>query len=447
MKIIIAGAGEVGVHLAKMLSHENHDIIVIDNEEDTLRMVRAGIDLLTVNGSATSIDALHEANVESTDLFIAVTQAESTNITAAILAKKYGAKKVIARIENQEFLEEEKIGVVRSLGIDYLIHPEAIAAREIVGLLHQTGSTDIVETAGGRLCVYVVKMEEDAPVIEKTLHNVAERMSSIDFRAVVIKRDEEIIIPKGDDIFKKGDVVYAIAKREGVDELMYFSGKEKFLPKNVMILGGSRIGVLTAQGLGAHHNTKLIESNREKCYTLSNRLKNALVINGDGRNIDLLNEEKIEKMDAFVAVTGSPETNILACIHAISLGVKKTIAEVENFNYMDLAEKLGIDTIINKKLGAANRIYRFTAAQGPIIGMKHLRGTEAELLEIDVQVDSKVSGKLVRDMKFPKGVILGGVVRGEYAEIITGNTILKPKDRIIAVAMPSAIKDVRKLFA
>lgn len=447
MRIIIAGAGEVGIHLAKMLSHENHDIVVIDNEEDTLRMVRSGIDLLTVNGSATSIRALQEANVDHTDLFIAVTHTESTNITAAILAKRYGAGKVIARIENQEFLEEEKIDVIRGLGLDYLIHPEAIAAREVVGLLHQTGSIDIVETAGGRLCVYVIKIEENAPIVNTSLHEVSRKMSSIDFRAVVIKRDDETIIPKGDDRFMKGDVVYAIAKREGVDELMYFSGKEKFLPKNVMILGGSRIGVLTAEGLGTHHNTKLIEFNREKCYNLSNRLKNTLVIHGDGRNMDLLNEEKLEKMDAFVAVTGSPETNILACIHAINMGVKKTIAEVENFNYMELAEKLGIDTIINKKLGAANRIFRFTAAQGSIIGMKHLRGTQAELLEIDVPEKAKVVNKKVKEIKFPKGAILAGVVRGEYAEIITGDTLLKAKDRVIAVVLPSVVKEFGKLFA
>jgi len=446
MNIIIAGAGEVGTHLAKMLSNEDHDITVLDSEDENLRILGSSLDLATVTGSASSVISLNDANVKKADLFIGVTPFEQTNITAAILAKKLGAKKTIARIDNQEYLDAKNIEQFNELGIDYLIYPENIAAKEIIELLHQTGSSETVEFCSGKLSLYVIRIEDNAPIIGKSLRETAVINKGLDFRAVAIKRNGTTIIPRGIDRFMAKDVVYAISSQASVDSLMKSAGKENFTAKNVMILGGSRIGQWTAEGLGGHHNIKLIEFKREKCYYLSNQLKNTLVIHGDGRDMDLLNEEKIDKMDAFVAVTGSSETNILACLHAKRIGVKKTIAEVENFNYIDLAESLGIDAIVNKKISTASRIFRFTAASSQIKSIKMLRGTDAEVMEFVVNPSTQICSETLSKLKLPEESILGGVVRGDQVIIPTGETLIEAGDRVVAFAMPSAIKELSRFF-
>ena len=342
MRIVIAGAGEVGSHLAKMLSHENHDIVLIDVNEDKLRQIGSNYDLLTMQGSAASFSILKDSNIQRADLFIAVTQSEEINITAAIFGKELGAKRTIARIDNQEYLKFNNKEIINSLGIDYMIYPEMIAANEVVGLLHQTGMADLVDFSRGKLTMYVIKLEENAPIIGKTLLESTPR-GDLEFRAVAISREAATIIPRGSDRFELNDHVYVITSQAGLSELLKYSGKEQYEIHNIMIIGGSRIGMRTAKLLGRHHNVKLFEIDREKAYRLSNMLESTLVINGDGSNMDLLNQEGLQKMDAFVAVTGNSETNILSCILAKQLGVKKTIAEVENIDYIKLAENMGID--------------------------------------------------------------------------------------------------------
>ncbi len=447
MNIVIAGAGEVGTHLARMLSNENHDIVVIDPDENNLRILGASLDLISIQGSATSIANLKEANIRKADLLIGVTYSEDTNITAAILGKRLGARNAIARIDNNEYLDNNNREYFIQLGIDYMIFPEQIASREIIDLLHQTGTSDTVEFSGGKLSLYVVKLEEKAPMVNKTLNEFTKKAGKLDYRAVAITRKGSTIIPSGDDVFLPNDIVYAICNPKGVDALMKYSGKEIYEAKNIMILGGSRIGRLTCEGLGYHHNIKLIEMNREKSYWLSNQLKNTLVINGDGRDMDLLQEEKLAKMDAFVAVTGSSETNILSCLHAKEKGVRRTIAEVENFNYLELAENLGIDTIINKKISAASRIFRFTTSGGQISSIKCLRGTEAEVMEFVVQPGSLVTQGKLKDVKFPADAIIGGVVRGDNSFIATGDTEIRANDSVVVFAMPSIIQEIGKFFS
>lgn len=445
MKIIIAGAGAVGSHLAKMLSQENHDIVLIDPDESKLKQIGSNLDVLTREGSATSITLLLDSNIKKADLFIAVATNEETNITAAILGKKLGAKKTIARIDNQEYLYAKYKEHFTSLGIDYMIYPEKIAAREIVGLLEQTGSTDIVDFSGGKLSLFAVKLEEDAPVINKSLNEVAENTSKNDYRAVAVTRNGSTIIPNGDFCFAPQDLIYVISNEKGVNSLMKYSGKKKFDIRNLMILGGSRIGMLAAKDLGTQHNIKLIERNREKSYRLSNMLNNTLVINGDGRDMNLLMEEGLEKMDAFIAVTGDAEINILSSMLAKKLGVKKTIAEVENMDYITLAENMGIDTIINKKLITAGRIFRFTTSES-VSSVKCLTGTEAEVLEFVVKDDSKITQASLNELSFPKNSIVGGVIRGETSFIANGYTRIKPNDKVVVFALPSAINKVGKFF-
>ncbi len=316
MRIIIAGAGEVGTHLAKMLSNENHEIILIDPEEDRLKPIGTSLDVMTFEGSATSVKLLKDSLKKKTDLFIAVTHSEDTNITASILAKKYGAIKTIARIDNIDYLEHSNLDFFKSLGIDSLIYPELIAAREVLGLLHETGTTEFMEFSGGKLAMYVQKLDENAPILNKSLEEISILHKTEKYRAVAIKRNDKTIIPRGNEEFQLGDLVFVISTHEGIDEMMKTSGKEHFEAKSIMILGGSRIGKHVAMYMQKTCEVKLIDSNIRKCEALADFLDNTLIINGDGRNVDLLEQEGITEIDAFVAVTGNSETNILSCLLA-----------------------------------------------------------------------------------------------------------------------------------
>jgi trk system potassium uptake protein TrkA len=401
MRIIIAGAGEVGTHLAKMLSNENHEIIIIDPEESHLKPIDSTLDVLTREGSATSVKILQDILARKTDLFIAVTHSEDTNITSAILAKKFGAIKTIARIDNLDYLEPTITEFFRSLGIDSLIYPELIAARAVLGLLHETGATEFLEFCGGKLAMYVQKLNENAPIINKSLQEIALTNRTDKFRAVAIKRDGKTIIPRGNEQFKLGDLVYVISTTEGIEEMMKTSGKENFEAKNIMILGGSRIGKHVAFYMQKSCEVKLIDYDIRKCEDLAEILENTLIINGDGRNVELLEQEGITKTDAFVAVTGNSETNILSCLLAKKMGVKRTIAEVENMEYINLAENTGIDTIINKKISAASRIFRHTSNPN-VTQVKYMTGTEAEVIEFNVPANSKITKGTLRSLDFPQ---------------------------------------------
>jgi trk system potassium uptake protein TrkA len=445
MRIIIAGAGGVGSHLAKMLSSENHDIVLLDIDEEKLRRIGSNYDIMTLHGSATSISLLRDAHIQRSDLFIAVTEKEETNMTAAILGKKLGASKTIARIDNEEYLKYADKEMITGLGIDYMIYPEMIAANEIVGLMHQTGMADLVDFSGGKLSMYVIKLEENAPIVGKTLIESTPTNGQLDFRAVAITRDTETIIPRGSDIFHVNDHVYVITSQTGLEELLKYSGKEQYEIHDIMILGGSRIGARTAKLLGRHHNVKLIEINREKAYKLSNLLDNTLVINGDGSNMDLLTSEGIAKMDAFIAVTGKSETNILSCTLAGQMGVRKTIAEVENIDYIKLAENMGIETIINKKLITAGRIFRFTNSYD-VSSIRCLTGTKAEVMEFIVKPDARVTRGALKDIHFPKDAIVGGLVRGKSTIIARGTTEIKASDKVVVFALPSAISKIPRYF-
>jgi trk system potassium uptake protein TrkA len=445
MRIIIAGAGEVGTHLAKMLSNENHEIILIDPEQDRLKPIDSTLDVLTHEGSATSVKILQDSLLKKTDLFIAVTHSEDTNIISSILAKRFGAIKTIARIDNIDFLENSTLEFFKSMGIDSLIYPELIAAREVLGLLHETGATDFMEFSGGKLAIYVQKLDEKAPIINKSLQEIAVSHKTDKYRAVAIKREGKTIIPRGNEHFLVGDLVYVISTHAGIDEMMKTSGKENFEAKSIMILGGSRIGKHIALYMQKNSEVKLIESDTKKCEDLAEILDNTLIINGDGRNVDLLEQEGITKMDAFVAVTGNSETNILSCLLAKKMGVKKTIAEVENMEYINLAENTGIDTIINKKISAASRIFRHTTNPN-VTQVKYMTGTEAEVMEFLVPAYAKITKGTLQSLDFPRDAIVGGGIRDGEAFIATGDTILRANDKVIVFTLPSAYDKLSKYF-
>ncbi len=445
MRIIIAGAGEVGSHLAKMLSNENHEIIIIDPEDERLKPLESTLDVLAYHGSATSVKLLQDILQKKADLFIAVTHSEDTNITSSVLAKRFGALKTIARIDNLDYLDKYNLEFFKALGIDSLIYPELIAAREVLGLLQETGTTEYMEFSGGMLSMFVQKLDRNAPILNKSLEEVSRTNKTDKYRAVAIKRDDKTIIPRGKEQFQEGDTVFVISTREGIDEMMKTSGKESFEAKSIMILGGSRIGKHVALYMQKNCTVKLIDSDPQRCADLAEILDNTLIINGDCRNIELLEQEGITRVDAFVAVTGNSEINILSCLLAKNKGVKKTIAEVENMEYISLAENSGIDTIINKKISAASRIFRHTTNLN-VTQVKYMAGTEAEVIEFNVPEDARITRGTLRSLDFPKDAIVGGGTRDGAPFIATGDTIIKAGDKVVVFTLPTAYDKLTKFF-
>ncbi len=447
MKIIIAGAGEVGSHLAKMLSNEYHNLTIIDNDESRLNRVSESSDVVTVFGSPTSIKTLAYAGAAKADLFIAVSpsQEQDVNIISALLAKKMGSAKVTARINNDEYLQNENKLLFTDLGIDLLFYPEKIASHEIIDLLKQTGTSEFMDFSGGKLQLIVFRLDDGAPLIDKTMADYT-MPGEQQYRAVAIAREGHTIIPRSNTRFKMHDLVFVISKRTGVQEVMSYSGKNNIDVKRLMIVGGGRIGEMVARKLEKSVDyIKLIELRRERCDVLNETLSKTLIINGDARNTDLLIEEDVNDFDAFVAVTSSSETNILSCVMAKKMGVSKTIAEVENIDYIKLAEGMGVDAVINKKLITAGRMFRFTLSN-KVQSIKCLNGSDAEVLEFIVNPNSAITKEKVRNLGFPKDAIIGGIIRGNSSFIAQGDSEIKPYDRVVVFALPSALKKVNKFF-
>jgi trk system potassium uptake protein TrkA len=445
MNIVIAGDGEVGLHLAKNLADENHNITIVDPHEELLKMVESHTDLMTITGDSTSISVLTKANIKKADLLISVVHDEHINVITAILGKKLGAKKVIARVNSLENITKENLKIYESLGIDAMVCPEEIAATEIINLLKQSAVTEVFDFSDGKLSLFLIKLEDTALITGKTLNQIAKEYPHLNFRAVAIHRNSQTIIPKGDHFLKTNDLVYVITKEEDVDNLLNFSGKEKISIENIMIIGGGRVGRTACKRLEKDLNIKLIEHDKNKCINLTDYLEDTLVINGDARDIQLLEEEDIRGIDAFIAVTNNSETNILTCLHARKFGVKKTIALVENIDYIDISQNIGIDTIINKKLIAASYIIKFTMGS-EVTSIKCLSGIDAEVMELVAKPKSLVTKKPVFKLDFPEGAIIGGVIRGKDSFIVTGDLQIMEDDKVVVFSLPQAIKKVDKFF-
>ncbi len=445
MKIIIAGDGEVGFHLAKMLLNENHDIIIVDPHKDLLKMIETNMDLLTITGDSTSPQVLQEAGVDKADMLIAVVHNQDTNLLTAAVGKKLGAKRTIARVSNPAYLHPSRKELFYSLGIDEIISPEIIAADDIIDLLKQSAATETFKFSDGLLSLFMIRIEEDAYVVNKSLKEIAIQYPDLEFRAVAINRNLRPFIPSGDDVFLPDDLVYVITKQEGIPQLMEMGAKTQFEIKDIMIVGGGRIGRRTAKMLEKQVNIKMIENSKSRCEQLAGDLTKSLIVHGDARDIELLQAEDIENMDAFIAVTNSTETNIITCLHARKLGAKKTIALVEIIDYIDIAQSVGIDTIINKKLITASYISRFTHS-AEVTMLKCLSSINAEVIELVAQDNSMVTKKLISQLHIPKGSFIGGVVRGEEAYIAKGDFQILAGDKVVIFAFPNVISKIEKLF-
>ncbi|MBR9997977.1 MAG: Trk system potassium transporter TrkA [Cyclobacteriaceae bacterium] len=445
MRIIIAGAGEVGFHLAKLLAYEKQDIVLIDLDQEKLDYASNHLDCATVKGNSTSYEVLQEAIVNKADLFIAVTSFEETNLASAIIAKKLGALKTIARISNLEFFLKKDILDLATIGVDELISPESLAAREIKRLLTRSTATDTFEFDNGMLTLLGITIDESNQLNNKSLKETAFLNPDHDYINVAILRNGKTIVPHGSTKFRINDHAYFIAQQEGVKKLLKIGGREGFEIKNVMIMGGSKIGFHAARRLSKKYNIKLVEKDRDKSFELADKLPDTLVVNGDCSNVDLLKEEGITDMDAFVAVTGNSETNIISCLLAKNLVVKKTIALVENMDYIHISQNIGVDTMINKKLIAANFISRYVR-QGQVISLTGIHGVEAEIMEFEVPEKSKITDKAIKKLNFPKSAIIGGVIRNGEVKSPTGDFQIQSNDRVVVLCLPECIHQVEKFF-
>lgn len=444
MKIIIAGAGAVGFHLAELLSKENQDITLIDSDSRVLEHAATHLDVMTLRGDATSTSVLKEAQASTANLFIAVTTSESTNLLLAILAKQAGAKKTIARVNNPEYFEPTQLESFESLGIDSLISPQLLAAQEIDRLLKQGSCTDVFDFENGKISVVGFTLDNNCPLINKTIYEI-DQANAFDFRGVSILRGYQTIIPRGNTVLEKGDHLYIAAEHKNIDKALSFAGKQLKPIRRVMIIGGTPLALQTARLLEKQYEVSLILSDKEMGKRFVEKLHNTLVIHADASNIDVLKEEGIKRMDAFIALTPNSETNIITSLMAEELGVYKTIALVEDVNYTHISKNIGVDTIINKKLIAANKIFRFIR-KGKIKEITSLNGVNAEIIEFEIHKKNRLLKHPIKDLHLPEKSIIAGVIRGEESHIPDGDFMFQIHDKVIVFAQPEAIHQVEELF-
>ncbi|MEM9259333.1 MAG: Trk system potassium transporter TrkA [Bacteroidota bacterium] len=445
MNIVIAGAGDVGFHLAQLLVTENQNIILIDTDQDVLDYAGSHLDVLTVRGDATSIETLQQARVADSKLMLAVTTSEKTNMMAAIIAKKLGCHRVIARVDNEEYLCNEHMGTICSLGIDQIISPRQLAALEIERLVKQASFTDIFEFEEGKLNLVGITLDEDSPLVGVRLSDIKHLETKVGLHPIAVLRGHQTIIPRGFTQLKTGDHIYFITKPDKQQLVEEFVGKKHRTVRNVMILGGTDLAISTARLLQDDYHVTIVEKSKRRCQYINEQLSNILVIKGDYTNIDLLVEEGLDRMDAFVALTGNSKTNIISCLTARNHGVFKTIAQVENKEYIHISQNIGVDTLINKKLLAANSIFRFVR-KGNVEAITSLQGVDAEVIEYVLTKNNQLTKKPLKKLHFPDTALIGGIIRGEQTLIPNGETQLQLNDKVIVFAQPTAIKRLEELF-
>ena len=445
MKIVIAGAGAVGTHLSKLLSRERQNCVLIDDDENRLEGLRE-YDVMTLNASPTSISALKEAGAGSADLFVGVTTEESTNITACIIAHTLGAKKTVARIDNYEYLSAQNQQFFKQLGISSMVYPEVLAAHDIINGLKLSWVRQRWDVHDGALVLLGIKLREGCEILNQPLKNLCGPNDP--YHVVAIKRQDETIIPSGLDTLKLNDLTYFMTTKEYIPYIRKIVGKEHYTDvKNVIIMGGGKTAVRAALTTPDYMNVKIIENDAMRCDKLNQLLTNddTMVIHGDGRDLGLLSEEGIRHTQAFVSLTGNAETNILACLTAKKLGVRKTVAMVENLDYVSMAESLDIGTIINKKTVAASHIYQMML-DADVSNLRSLMLVDSEVAEFVAAEGSRVTRNVVKDLGLPFGVTIGGLVRNGVGMLVNGNSQILPGDSVMVFCHEQKLNNIEKFF-
>ncbi len=446
MKIIIAGAYAIGTYLAKLLSRNDQDIVLIDEDEERLNNVSSDYDLMTVHASPSSVKALKNAGTGNADLYIGVTPDENMNMNSCILAKALGVKKTVAKVNNYEFMSPELKEIFNKVGIDSLIYPENLAAYDIVNGLKMSWVRQRWDVHDGALVMLGIKLRETCQILDEPLKDLCKPESP--YHIVAVKRGDETIIPRGDDVLKTYDMAYFMTTRNYIPYIRKIVGKEHYVDvKNVMIMGGGNTAVRAVQMMPEYMGAKILEDDEKRCEQINELIDTdkVMVINGDGRDIPLLIEEGIKNTQAFVALTGNAETNILACLTAKRLGVRKTIAMVENIDYVKMAESLDIGTIINKKAIAASHIYQIML-DADVKNTRFLMTANADVAEFTAQQGSKVTKKKVFELGLPHGTTIGGLVRNGEGHLVSGGSQIEAGDIVVVFCHNVNMSKIEKFF-
>ena len=446
MKIIIVGAYAIGTHLAKLLSRNNHDTVLIDSDEERLSNISSDYDLMTVMASPSRVRTLKDAGVASADLFIAVTPDENLNMNACMLAKGLGAKRTVAKVDNYEYTDPKMKDLFDKVGITSLIYPENLAARDISNGLKMSWVRQRWDVHDGALIMLGIKLRSTSEILDQPLKELCKPESP--YHIVAIKRGDDTIIPRGDDVLKLHDLAYFMTTRNYIPYIRKIVGKEHYVDvKNVMVMGGGATAVRAIKMMPEYMNVKVFEADENRCERLNELLDTdrVMVIHGDGRDLSLLAEEGIKNTQAFVALTGNAETNILACLTAKRLGVRKTVAMVENFDYVNMAESLDIGTIINKKALAASYIYQMML-DADVNNIRFLMSANADVAEFTAQQGSKVTRKKVFELGLPQGATIGGLVRHGEGQLVSGGTQIEAGDSVVVFCHNINMSKIEKFF-
>ncbi len=446
MKIVIIGAGEVGFYLAQRLSLEKHDLVVIDRDPLKCAHAQEALDVSVVEGDASSQSVLREANLESADMLIAASGVDEINLIACLIASKLGVKKRIARVRNPDYYEKKSVLKPQDLGVDFFIHPEEEVIEEITRLLLRASASEVIEFEEGKIVVVGLKLDAQCPNLNKPLKEIGKVEERDNIRVVAMLKGDKTIIPTGEDFFSKNDQIFVVAKRESLSYVLSLAGKTDQRLERIMILGGGKIGRGLAAKLEEQIEVILVESDKEKSFKIASQLRRTTVYQADGTEIDTLAREGLLNMDAFIAVTGDDENNILSCLLAKHLGIQKTIALVNKPTYLPLLPVIGIDSTVNVRLSTATAILRFIR-RGAILKAATFHGIEAEALEFEITKSNKLTEKAIQDLDLPKGSLIAAIVRQGEAFIPHGKSRLEVGDKVIVFALPKAIPAIEKRFS
>jgi len=449
MKIAIVGAGAVGLHLARSLSWEGHEVVIIDVDQELIDQVQSSMDVLAIRGNGTSISTLVKAGIQSADLLLAVTNVDEVNIVACMLAAQFGVATRIARIRNQEYSRPDTPVKLDKLGISQIIHPELESAREVARLIRYPNALDVVECANGRMYLVGLRLDNQSPVLDRPLRELSPTGEELPFRLVAVNRGGQTVIPGGDFLMKSHDIVYVICRTEDIDTVFKMSGKPHQAARNVMLLGGGIIGRMVAEQLEAdkEYNIKLIESDIDKSEMAAQRLRNTMVVRSKGEmDVDILAQEGIDEMDIFAALTDDDENNIVTSLFARHLKVKRTVTLISKPLYMPIVQTIGLDAAVNERILTTDAILKYMRG-GRIINISSLRGIRAEIIEFQAGPQSKVAGRHLRNIDFPEGVLVGAVDHQGEIEVAVGKTVIHSGDRVVVFSLERSLPKVEKLFA
>jgi trk system potassium uptake protein TrkA len=446
MKIVIIGAGEVGLFLAKRLSYEKHDLVIIDVDPEKCAYAQEALDVSVIQGNASSQSVLKEAGLESADMLIAASGIDEINVLACMVASKMGVKRKIARVRNPDYYDESSILKPQDVGVDLFIHPEEEVITEITRLLMRASASEVIEFENGKILMVGLKLDANCPNLNKPLKDIGSDKERENFRVVAMLKGEKTIIPTGNDYFNKNDQIFVVTKKETLPQVLSLTGKTDQKLDKIMILGGGKIGRGLAERLEKMIDVILIESNREKSVKLASQLKRTAVFQADGTEIDILAREGILNMDAFVAVTSDDETNIISCLLAKHLGIQKTIALVNKSTYLPLMPAIGIDSTVNVRISTASAILRFIR-RGSILSAATFHGIDAEVIEFEIKKANKITKRPLKQLGLPEGALIAAIVRGDEVFVPYGNSSMEFGDKVIVFALPKAIPSIEKRFS